>query len=169
MNSENPYCILAKCVITSCTTGKLQFVSKIQEYIQNRTCTQYVYYILHITFQKASNMNTKKFWNGNRMGTVETRATLFMPIRFMPTDSCPPIHAHFFHARSYSCPTDSCPEWPIHARAYSCPELFMPYMTYSCPYRFMPTLFIEALTLFMPIRTYSCPYLFMPYSSCPVN
>ena len=33
MNSENPYCILAKCVITSCTTGKLQFVSQIQEYI----------------------------------------------------------------------------------------------------------------------------------------
>ena len=68
------------------------------------------------------------------------RATLFMPIRFMPTDSCPPIHAHFFHARSYSCPTDSCPEWPIHARAYSCPDLFMAYKTDSCPYLFMPRL-----------------------------
>ena len=54
-------------------------------------------------------------------------AALFMPIRFMPTDSCRLIHAPSFHARSYSC------------RA-----LFMPSRTYSCPYLFMPTL-IHAL------------------------
>ena len=80
--------------------------------------------------------------------------------QWWPTDSCPPIHAHFFHARSYSCPT-----------------LFMPTRTYSCRNLFMPRL-IHAMKIQKQIpmdyscqdmaKTYSCPNWFMPQraSSC---
>ena len=97
---------------------------------------------------------------GNSIMIIKMRAALFMPIRFMPTDSCPPIHAHFFHARSYSCPT-----------------LFMPTRTYSCRNLFMPRL-IHAMKIQKQIpmdyscqdmaKTYSCPNWFMPQraSSC---
>ena len=102
----------------------------------------------------------RAYWNQDHQALLQ-RATLFMPIRFMPTDSCPLIHTHFFHARSYSCPTDSCPEWPIHARAYSCPDLFMPYKTDSCPYLFMPRLVHALNSKKMYSNTYSCRIIFI--------
>ena len=49
--------------------------------------------------------------------SVTRRAALFMPIRFMPTDSCPLIQAPSFHAEPYSCPVGL-----MHARTYSCPH-----------------------------------------------
>ena len=81
--------------------------------------------------------------------------------------SCRLIHAGPIHADRFM-PTDSCPLWPIHARAYSCQGLFMPIRTYSCRNLFMPRL-IHALKIpkkylwIIHARTFSCPDLFMPH------
>ena len=120
------------------------------------------------------NVAVQHFWYAIPLFTIvrtHRRAALFMPIRFMPTDSCPPIHAHFFHARSYSCLTLFMP-----TRTYSCRNLFMPKLihamkiqkqipmdyscqdmakTYSCPNWFMPQRAFSCLD-------FSCPCLFMP-------